>query len=251
MKSFVPTLVMSECWPEPFSFVDQYGGRPWGLPEALWPSCPDCGRAMPLLAQFAHHPERIDLGREGRRVYLFLCQNEEDHCYEEHAFVFLEAEQCTGRWTERPTSASALLPSVTVVGWREKEDGISPEDYVRFFQRLEEGGKACPSLPEMETKLKGTPTFIQKPGGDAATFAGQIDCFLKVIDNIPPELWRKDQLGRSIYQSPTEGPLFMSRSKEEGIAYLDFVNFGDSGMGYFFIRPDRERPEGSFFWDCC
>jgi hypothetical protein len=61
MRYFVPDIRMPDELPPQCALEDKLGGLPWGLDPAGWPRCRDCGKSMSLLAQYAHHPERLDL----------------------------------------------------------------------------------------------------------------------------------------------------------------------------------------------
>src|SRR5579872_3751921 len=52
-------------------------GAPRGLPRDQWPRCKLCAAPMTFLGQFAHDPERLDLGSPGRVLYAFVCTNPE------------------------------------------------------------------------------------------------------------------------------------------------------------------------------
>jgi hypothetical protein len=46
------------------------------LPNDKWPICRQCNTPMPLFAHLQHHPERMDLGMDGRVLYLFICNTD-------------------------------------------------------------------------------------------------------------------------------------------------------------------------------
>jgi hypothetical protein len=63
MKYYIPDTDSSR----PHALNDEkLGGTPVGLPPDKWPACKCCGKPQGFLAQFAHHAERLSLGREGR-----------------------------------------------------------------------------------------------------------------------------------------------------------------------------------------
>src|SRR4051812_31638522 len=72
--------------PEGARAPERLGGVPWGLPARLWPRCSQCGKSLSLLAQFDHHSERLDLGRPGRRLFVFHCAHKPGSCGTGEAF---------------------------------------------------------------------------------------------------------------------------------------------------------------------
>jgi hypothetical protein len=63
MKYYIPDIDSSR--PDALNY-EKLGGTPVGLPPDKWTACKCCGKPQGFLAQFAHHAERLSLGREGR-----------------------------------------------------------------------------------------------------------------------------------------------------------------------------------------
>ncbi|RAL25600.1 hypothetical protein [Thermoflavimicrobium daqui] len=270
MRYYVPELYLGTLLPGSTQFVEQYGGLPWGLAPEKWPNCKECGKPMSLIAQFCHHKERLNLGKEGRVLYLFQCEQNEGNCATwdadcgANAVVILEPEQVKGGTTFAPLEDIEILPEARIVNWIEKEDGV-PNQWVeglldgdQYHEWFLDG-----VIPEEieSTKLGGFPEWLQWPQayGKPYYFAGQIDSGLKVM--IPPEeeiyLERKvSDYGDHYYEiTPNIGEKFwvymdQSDQSEEPIYSIDFANFADSGIGYLFIDPDPEKPKGKFLWQC-
>ena len=80
MQYFVPDIRLTAELPPQFNLEEKLGGIPWGLPPDRWPACADCGKPQTLLAQFVHHPMRLDLNREGRCLFVFHCTQNPGMC---------------------------------------------------------------------------------------------------------------------------------------------------------------------------
>src|SRR5450830_1027219 len=80
MRYFVPVPRISTELAQQTRPEDKFGGLPWGLPPQSWPTCVECGASQSLLAQFVHHPVRLDLGREGRLLSVFQCNADPGMC---------------------------------------------------------------------------------------------------------------------------------------------------------------------------
>lgn len=80
MKYFVPNLESAKTFNSQNAFQEKLGGLPFGLPTELYPICKGCGNPMSLLAQFIHNEERLNLGKEGRILFVFQC-NDEGSCF--------------------------------------------------------------------------------------------------------------------------------------------------------------------------
>src|SRR5262245_15947067 len=73
MLNFIPDLQLGSLLPPQRGLEDKFGGLPWGLRTDLWPMCRHCGRPQSLLAQLSHDDQRLDLGRDGRVLFVFQC----------------------------------------------------------------------------------------------------------------------------------------------------------------------------------
>src|SRR5262249_28878341 len=92
-----------------------FGGLPVGLPEEKWPVCSECETPLSFLFQMQHHPERLPLGKEGRILYLFQCENGgecstwelEGGC---NQVLILEPEEITATTAPHPDEDTLILP---------------------------------------------------------------------------------------------------------------------------------------------
>jgi hypothetical protein len=247
MRCFLPDIRLASELPEQVKLEDKLGGVPWGLPEDLWPECSDCGKHQSLLAQFVHDSERLDLGKEGRVLFVFQCNHDPGMCdvWEggsgANACFVLEAEDLTDGLTPTPEDSPPLELEVRVAGWREMDDGIADYQVSEFFDSdayadlPEEIRRAGPNV----THLGGVPSWVQAPDEapkDGWRFVGQLDSLYSFftppaseVPNLYPNAQR--YLGRThIGQGP---------------------NFGDAGMAYLFLSTGDEEdevPRGCFFW---
>jgi hypothetical protein len=76
MRYFVPEIRLASELPTQACIQDKLGGLPWGVTASRWPMCSDCGKPQSLLAQFVHDASRLDLGRQGRALFLFQCNHQ-------------------------------------------------------------------------------------------------------------------------------------------------------------------------------
>jgi hypothetical protein len=246
MRYFVPVLRLSTEMPIQSSPEDKLGGLPWGLPGSLWPACRDCGTSQSLLAQFIHHPQRLDLGRTGRLLSVFQCNHDPGMCASweggsgANACFVTEPEDLVARMSPLPKDSPSVEPEARIVDWVERDDGIAQEAAGNFFSSSQ-----FDQLPRSEvrkatwsTKLGGVPRWIQSPDeapGPGWHFVGQLDSTYSFHEaprvqsagiREDPERWE----GRTHF---CEGP-----------------NFGDGGVAYLFLRNEQGTPDGWFFWQC-
>ena len=173
MRCFLPDIRLASELPEQAKLEDKLGGVPWGLPEDLWPECADCGKHQSLLAQFVHDGNRLDLGREGRVLFVFQCSHEPGMCDAQaggsgaNACFVLEAEDLTDGLSPLPDDSPPLDLEVRIVGWREMDDGVEELQATEFFD-----ADAFDELPEElrtglpnVTHLGGVPSWVQGPEG--------------------------------------------------------------------------------------
>lgn len=246
MRYFRPILEPAELMATQVAYEDKLGGLPFGLPAARWPACKDCGKPQSLLAQFAHHPERMDLGRTGRVLSIFQCNHDSGMCSTweggsgANACVITEAEESTYSLTPAPSQDTSIEREARIVEWREQDDGLEVDEAARFLD-----SEAYSQLPRLKTelvsagtRLGGVPYWVQSPDEAPRSpwqFIGQLDStysFLKPprasVQGIypDPECWE----GRTHW---CEGP-----------------NFGDGGIAYLFINRTTDPCSGWFFWQC-
>jgi len=147
MRHFAPVLKLGSALPAQVAIEEKFGGLPWGLSADRWPTCRECSKPQTLLAQLRHHPERLDLGKDGRVLFVFQCNHDPGMCETwagqsgaNACFILDENELGTGL-TAAPTPQTTVETEARVVAWQEGVDNDSD--------------------PEMRTKLGGIPSWIQ------------------------------------------------------------------------------------------
>jgi hypothetical protein len=246
MRYYVPDIHFATELPAQTQFEDKLGGMPWGISATVWPLCKDCGKSQSLLAQFAHHTKRLDLGREGRTLNVFQCNHDPGVCSTweggsgANACFVLEPEQMGSSLSVRPADEPTIEREARVVKWLEREDGIDAETAAKFFSESEHDKLSTEvhgKVP-MGTRLRGVPEWVQSPEEapkDGWTFVGQLDS------------------GYHFYTMPAgweANNSFRNPGSDGRVAYEMGYNFGDMGAAYLFLRPTASVPEGWFFWQC-
>ena len=248
MLNYRPILSLPADLDAGVAAVERFGGRPWGLADALWPVCKECGGRQSLLAQLSHHPERLDLGAQGRMLFVFYCNNYPGMCDSwggssgANACFVLDAEQLEGTPFDHPP-AGAIDPddhAVVISSWQAFDDGFDEATAKKLLTLTDYDDLPDSALAQLSgsTHLGGVPWWIQDaneaPGGDW-TFVGQLDTYYSFHE--PPK---------------SETPWISCDEKRyEGRTHVGTgPNFGDAGMGYIFLRSAHTRPEGWFFWQC-
>lgn len=246
MLNFVPLLWLAEELPAQSSVQDKLGGLPWGLKPEAWPKCRECGKSQSLLAQFMHHPERLDLGREGRVLSVFQCNHDPGMCSSweggsgANACVVTEPEELTGELSARPADEPPLEREVRISEWRMSEDDFSEEDRSKFFDE---------SYLELPDAVREEILGITRLGG--------VPYWLQSASEAPQDGWRFIGLLDSTYRffrKPTKEVSGVSKEEQgaDGCSYYcEGPNFGDAGIAYLFLRFGAGAPEGWFFWQCC
>ena len=247
MRYFVPDIRLSIELPLQVSPQDKLGGLPWGLAPSQWPICQGCGKSQSLLAQFGHHPIRLDLGREGRMLSVFQCNHDPGMCLTweggsgGNACFITEPEDLTSGLTPSPSDAPLVECEVQIVEWIEKDDGITEAQAANFFvwEKLSQLSESEIEKVTTSTKLGSVPYWIQSPDEaptDGWKFIGQLDSMYSFLS--PPSI--KKSLG-----------ITKDREQWEGRSHCcEGPNFGDGGVGYIFLRNTSTIPEGWFFWQC-
>jgi hypothetical protein len=146
--------------------TDHFGGWPWGLPLERWPACRERGGALTFIAQFQHDALRLDLGAEGRVLFLFWCLRDPYICavWEPdggaNAAIVLDREECT---VSASSADAPMEPYVTILSWSEHDDGVSAAEYRDFLD-----GEASPFANDawhvdFDVRLGGTPYWSNGP----------------------------------------------------------------------------------------
>lgn len=244
MRCYTPKLMLGLLMRLQRSLEDKFGGLPWGLPASRWPACAGCGKPQTMLAQLQHHEERLDLGRQGRVLFIFQCNHNPAGCPTwlgdsgANACFVLEPEELSDGLTDTPTFETTIEVEARVLEWIPRDEQ-----------------PACSG-----TKIGGAPVWLQSgdevPPGDWR-FAVQIDACHEFEGAPPPA----EELGSTITRNVGgqylhEDPWIRKRGAppwvcvRDGSWICDAANFGDMGRGYVFLAPGEGRPRGWFFWQC-
>lgn len=227
MKYFVPNLEPTEELNSQITFQEKLGGLPFGLPAEMYPICKGCGNPMIFLAQFVHDKNRLDLGKDRRILYIFVCDEGIDYdspCESwdansgANACFVLESENLADGETKSPESKTPVLRKTLITRWTEFDDEITEEESRYFLESQKydeivftEFGKLLNKTKDY-TKLGGLPYWIQYPEIPDRNykFVGQLD-------------------------------------SDNGF------EFGDIGIGYIFIEKvenSEQLPKGKLLWQC-
>lgn len=141
MRYFVPELMLGDLLPPQTTIQDKYGGLPWGLPQDKWPLCKECGNPLSHLATLLHDAERLDLGKEGRTVLIFQCNNPVTRCDKKtpeqgaNAVIFQNADEVGSGVTSTPEPGALSEIEARVLCWTAREDLVTPAQAVYFYDR--------------------------------------------------------------------------------------------------------------------
>jgi hypothetical protein len=234
MRYFVPILRLGATLPPQNQLVDKLGGTPWGLPRERWPICESCGRPEALLAQIRHHHERIDLGRSGRVLFVFQCE-ELDGCAGQSACLVLEGAEVLTSPTEPADPDATVLPEARVVAWKAKNDHVPPRYRRHFYdETLFADLPQLVAQPFCGTKLGGVPRWCDGPQALPAPwrFVLQLDRFHVVRTEV------HDSRGTRRGPTPPELP-------GRHFQVCTWARFGEAGRGYVFVDTSSAVPRGS------
>jgi|SRR6516225_1925161 hypothetical protein len=253
MRYFVPDHRLADELSPQSKIEEKLGGMPWGLPSDRWPMCANCGKPLSLLAQLLHHSERLNLGHDGRSLFVFQCNQDPGMCSSweggsgANACFVLEPEQLIRGLSPVPEKAVEPDREVRIVNWIEREDGLTAEQAAFFFDEAkwdaleEDQREELFEKSEQCTRLGGVPTWIQSMGEapqDGWRFVGQLDSDHRFLT--PPAPGAKDV--RAVKTNPD--------NPQELTYFCSGPNFGDAGIGYIFLKDAAGVPEGWFFWQC-
>lgn len=255
MKYFVPKFKLSIDMPPQTKPEDKVGGLPWGLPTERYPTCRKCGKSQSLLLQLIHHPERLDLGRPGRNLFVFQCNHDPGGCPTwsgdsgANACFILEPEELTGQMTPMPADNPWLEIEARIIDWIDNDDGISPEQvisdgmlrYVPWEERSELNGILLKQDEDYwgGLRLGSIPFWVQEPQIPSPNW--------KFIGEMGETYLLPEEPSTKAKNSPKDrvGHIYQRR---DGRWCFTGPNLG-TGSGYIFIRL-QDKPGGHFFWQC-
>lgn len=248
MHYFVPDIGCAEELGTETARQDKFGGLPWGLPDSKWPLCKDCGRPQSLLAQLSHDDDRLDLGRDGRVLFVFQCAHDPGMCATwdgssgANACFVCEPEELTRSLSAAPSVANPADHEVRVLGWERRTDSVSADLASAFFDDA-----LFFELPDVvresvtfSTRVGSVPKWLQSPAEAPSAAAGWR--FVAQLDST-----------YSFLRPPTVSVEWVSADNEryEGRTHVaQGPNFGDGGIAYVFLRDTGGPPEGMVFWQC-
>ncbi|MEI8380659.1 MAG: hypothetical protein WCJ09_11050 [Planctomycetota bacterium] len=245
MRYLVPVLRLAVELASQSAPEDKLGGLAWGLSPSQWPTCRECGKSQSLLAQFIHHPPRLDLGKPGRILSVFQCNHKPGMCATwdggsgANACFVTEPENLIPELAMLPNDLPRLEREARIVEWLERDDGIDEGQVTRFFSPKEffDLPESEAAKPTWSTRLGSVPQWLQSPEvpADGWTFIGQLDSTYSFFS--PPK-------------SETAGIVEDIEKWEGRSHFCDGPNFGDGGIAYLFLRQNQSIPEGWFFWQC-
>ena len=146
---------------------------------------------MIFLARFAHHQDRLNLGKDGRNLYVFVCDFEKPN-YEVCESWDSESGANACFVTEGTISTDnsyfeELKPPTVeeyfITGWRELEDRVSQAESAYFLDNQKHEQINPSELATLydktkaHTKLGGVPFWIQAPENPAGN--GHEGCRLR------------------------------------------------------------------------
>jgi hypothetical protein len=243
MRYYVPDIDVPPDTPED-RFIEKFGGMPFGLRADAWPRCAVCSKSQSPLAQFSHHPERLDLGRDGRVLFVFQCNHDPGMCSTWEAFsggnrcVIVEPEEVLSTPTLPPDDAPPLDTCVHVAGWIARDDPLTVSDAAAYAIPAAFWARHKTDLKTVtwSTRFGSVPRWLQDPEQHLMTnwrFLGQIDS------------------NHSFLRPPTSMPYWVEPDAEhfEGRTHTCVgPNFCD-GIAYIFFRlGEVGQPEAVMMW---
>jgi len=160
--------------------LDRVSGLPWGLRKGAWPSCGVCSVPLAFIGQLAHAPGRIDLGREGRLLYAFLCKNLDTmlecglsagvpgNTDRAHAIVTVDDAEPTE--SEPPDGLLDHAPALVVTEWSMRQEDVPDAALEPLLYGLNQQRSDWPEVwktheipPLRGTKIGGIPAWVQDP----------------------------------------------------------------------------------------
>lgn len=236
---------------------DKLGGLPFGFPIDRWPNCKVCGLPLNYIAQF-HSSEKINLGQEGRALFLFQCLDGamcEDWDAESgaNAALLIEASDLTGRVTQIPEVCQPE-PEAIIVRWDTEPTQAEPSsDFAiggspSFVRDVPEA--LIPSARFLlqlsgEIPFQGPAPTAAETGAEHLYYSGGYYGMDQVRKEEPPTERKHYGSGWSRGQSNPPGRPSQIIVRENGTWSMEWANFG-GGLAYVHIDDSANR--AIMFW---
>ena len=131
MINYKPKFGLGCTRPEQTELLSKFGGRPWGLDPACWPT------RMALLCQLVHDPPMIDLGGD-YVLHVWHWNSPDDyrdppeyHFHCDYSTLVKRTDLGSGLTTA--PKDQCLIGEVFIDGWEELEDNTPAEWLPEFF----------------------------------------------------------------------------------------------------------------------
>ncbi len=218
MKYYVPRFELGVLSNSQRLMEDKFGGLPWGIPARFWPICRSCGKSMSLIVQLNHHDERLNLGRKGRCLFVFMCSNPDSYCEP----TWNSSEGCNSSFVVEPEALENNLSfppdvaepetaqirncencaydqswvadrtiwiqtEVRISKWIQMHDEIPKSDRSNFTDETKYSETSEELLKSIYsgTKLGSVPSWIQSPEYSDWTFVAQFDDYFGFHTPLP------------------------------------------------------------------
>jgi hypothetical protein len=224
-----------------------------------------CKEPMAFLVELHHAPPRLELGRNGRVLFLFMCNGGKCDPWTGgggcNACFILEEERIGTGLTETPTPSARVVAEIRVLRWTEHDDEIPETVRSEFFDEARHLELEDPIIDAVcrETKLGSVPAWIQRADEGPPPpfrFVGQFCEHVMLSPPVPRAneghctISRRQEDGSYVHEKPAERHRFAPRAivvANDGRGVIDWVNFAGSGRGYLFVETTGE-PRGWFFF---
>jgi hypothetical protein len=203
---------------------DKVGGIAYGLTKERYPFCKQCGLPMTFIAQFIHHSQRFDLGREGRVLFAFDCLNNCDTWNPDsgaNTCFILEPEMLIDTFVDLPDQSTVIDFYIKVRKWKRAGNGIPNNLYQCFFtseKYNELVDKGMLDRIPSSTSIGGVPYWLQNP----------------------PKGFERDWK-------------FLGQISALDFSYNDDIDIWGGGMAYIFMSKAEDTsivPQCKFFYQC-
>jgi len=268
MRFFMPELSLGVLGAPQTGPEDKLGGLPWGFPPESWPTCTMCKEPMTFLVELHHAPPRLDLGRDGRVLFVFMCHGGNCSPWTGgggcNACFILEAPRIGTGPTETPTStpSARVVSELRVLRWTEHDDEIPESALPDFYdegRHLELDDSIIDAVCRA-TKLGSVPAWIQRADEGPPPpfrFVGQLSEHVTLSGPVPRAdeghctISRRQEDGSYVHEKPSQRHRFAPRAivvAKDGRGVVDWVNFAGSGRGYLFVDTSAPDPRAWFFF---